>query len=266
MSSRFWMPLAVALVAVGVTACGGEPRAEGVGARAGNGASALRVIYVRTPRLRVRRYLTRGTWPQLASRGRQPRQANAALFEVLHDDQRTFAKIARKQLRQPYSLWRRFTGTYETRPRRGLISASTVVVSALVAQRQLFPGGNDGDRWLSVTVRVSNGSRIVITDLFARPADGLRVLAETVRKQLQATNPCVRKSRSPFTLRGFAPTATHYRHFALTPSGLAVGFNLGDVAEVPCGRVVSVVPYSSVRPHLGKLGQELVAGVRRPRD
>jgi hypothetical protein len=268
MGARCRTTILVAVVAAGVTACGGGggPRAAATGARPGGSASALSVVYVRTPPLRVRRYVTRGTWPRIASGQRGARAVNAVLSQLLLGDERSYARIARKEERQPYSLWRRYTGTYETRPQRSLISASTVVVSALVAQTRLFPGGNDGDGWLSATVRVSDGSPVAISDVFAQPSSGLRALATSVRKQLQTSNRCVRNSRSPFTLRGFAPTAAHYRHFALTPSGLAVGFDLGDVAEVPCGRVVTIVPYSSVRSNLSKLGEELVAGVRRPRE
>lgn len=115
-------------------------------------------------------------------------------------------------------------------------------------------------------MQVATGSRIGIGDLFARPAEGLRALAATVRRQLLSSNGCVRGSQDTYTREGFHPTPGHYRRFALTPSGLAVGFDIGYVAGVWCGRLVTVVPYSTVRPHLSELGQELVACVRPPRN
>ena len=72
-----------------------------------------------------------------------------------------------------------------------LISGSTIVASALFPVRALYPGGNDGDRWLSLTVEVPTGRVVEISDLFARPATGLKTLAGAARTRLLATNRCV---------------------------------------------------------------------------
>jgi hypothetical protein len=152
-----------------------------------------------------------------------------------------------------------------------LISASTIVVSALIPTLELFPGGNDGQGFLSLTVRVPSGSPVAIGDLFEQHSHGLRVLAEAFRKRVVATNSCVaRDLRSPVAgdldSRGFAPTASNYRHFALTSRGVAVGFPLGQIAAPVCNSVEATVPYSVLRPYLSELGKELIAGVRAPRS
>lgn len=68
--------------------------------------------------------------------------------------------------------------------------------------------------------------------------------------------PCV--SQFP---EDYAPRAHNYRYFALTIRGLAVGFWQAPA----CDRLQATVRYSHVRPYLSKLGERLVAGVRRPR-
>ena len=158
-------------------------------------------------------------------------------------------------------------GVYETSPRRSLITASTVVVSALIPTLTLYPAGNDGAWWLSTTVRVADGRRVEIADLFARPTRGLSALAVAARSELTAANACVRGSiadRRTGLANGFLPTTHNYRYFALTTKGLAVGFPLGQVGFPICGRAEVTVPYSVVRPYLGPLGRELIQGVRRP--
>jgi hypothetical protein len=266
--------LAAALAAAGVcvTGCGsGSHRASAGSQPARVDASALRLIGVRTPPLRVRHYRTRGTYPQVASPDRRLKKVNAALLEVLLNDQRQYARFARRRVRQLEHISRRnpgvlrHPGVYLTTPRTALSSASTVVVSVLVAQRSLLPAGNDGDYWLSATVPVSTGSHIKISELFAQPSDGLGALAAEARAQLRHDNRCVRHS-GPYYRNAFAPSKHRYRNFALTPSGVAIGFALAEVAEPFCGRVVTTVPYDTVRPYLSALGQRLVAGVRPPRD
>jgi hypothetical protein len=257
---------AVTAVAVGLSGCSGGDEHAARSAPPRSSASALRVVERPIPRLRVAGYHTHGRWPHVASRDRRLKKVNAALFNVLRIEQRRYARFARRHARlYPPPRMYRDTGVFEMSPRRDLISASSVVVSAMVAERALLPAGNDGDGWQSVTVPVAIGSPIAITDLFARPREGLRALATAARKHLLRTNRCVRdEQRQGFGAEGFAPKPRRYRHFALTPTGLAVGFDLGYVAAPFCGRSVTVVPYSEVSPYLSDLGGELVAGVRRP--
>jgi hypothetical protein len=258
--------------------CGASHRAVAPAARApappaaASDAKPLRLSALKIPRLDVPHYRTHGAFPQVASPKPRLRRVNAALLEVLHRDQRRYARRARKRVRQIDRDIRRYhgrwlyKGVYMTTPEPRLSSASSDVVSVLVPTRALFPGGNDGDYWLFATVRVATGQRIAISDLFARPPEALRALAKDVAPRLARENACVRKDTraSPYFRHRFRPSAHRYRKFALTPTGLAIAFDLAEVVSPPCGRVETIVPYDVVRPYLNAVGRELVAGVRRP--
>ena len=64
--------------------------------------------------------------------------------------------------------------------------------------------------------------------------------------------------------RGFAPSPENYSHFALTVKGLVIGFVTEQVAGGSCGAPEVIVPYGPLRAQFSKLGERLVAGVRRP--
>lgn len=228
----------------------------------------LSVTMARTPRVRVPHVVTRGTYPQVTRLGINLTLVNAALRKAVVDDQLRFAAQVPKneaRLKRPVGNY----GVYETIPTVPLISASSVVVSALVPTFELLPAGVDGQWWLSVTVRVSDARGIAIGDLFSLPPRGRRVVATAARRALSARNWCIRASLAdPVVgrdfLNGFSPTARHYRFFALTSKGLMIGFPVGQVGGPACGRVMATVPYAVVRPYLSALGRELVGGVRRP--
>ena len=67
-----------------------------------------------------------------------------------------------------------------------------------------------------------------------------------------------------FVERGFAPRPKHYAHFALTADGIAIGFENDQVGGGSCGAPEVMVPYRVLRTRFSKLGEQLVAGVRRP--
>jgi hypothetical protein len=141
---------------------------------------------------------------------------------------------------------------------RRYASASTVVVSALLPlTEEVFPGQNGGDTWLGVTVRVPSGVRVKVTDLFSDSRQGLRVLARASVDALRGdARVCVREY--PFLSR---PTVKNYSTFALTPSGLAVGFP----EHAACYRLAATVPCAALRPYLSKLGVALTTAVRAAR-
>jgi hypothetical protein len=240
-------------------------------AQAPEAPRALHLLERRTPALRVPRYRTTGTYPQVSGAAMDLTRVNHALHRALLAEERRYARDARREEREVPTL-PSYKGVFHTAPRTDLTSASTRVVSTMIALRELYPGGNDGDGWLAVTVRVPSGSRVSITDLFVSPSKGLQALASRVRKQILATNQCVQETvaNSPDSwtrrsyLRGFHPTSRNYRYFALTPRGLAVGFPLGDVSSPPCGRIETVVAYAALAPYLSSLGKELVGGALTP--
>jgi hypothetical protein len=146
---------------------------------------------------------------------------------------------------------------YRTAVERKYLSASTVVVSALMPlTRELFPGQHEGDGWLAITVQVSSGKRVTISDLFASPKRGLHALAAAWKAQIRRTSGarCVGIYRDHYR-----PTAANYRAFALTPRGLAVG----SWELAACSRLVATVRYGPLRSYLSKAGAELIEGVRR---
>jgi hypothetical protein len=228
-------------------------------------ASPLRVVPRPTPPLRVPHYRTRGTYPQLSDHGIDLRRVNAALRNTVLAEQRRYARVALEQeARSPDPIRLGYKGLFETSTVPRLISANTVGVSALIPVDEIFPGGHEAGYWLSVTVLVPSGTRVRLPDLFTNRNAALRAIAAAARKTLVRQNSCVRAdlARDPRHARGFAPTATNYRHFALTTRGLTIGFPIGQVASGICNRVEASVPYAALRSGLSKLGKDLIAAIR----
>ena len=218
--------------------------------------STLAVVEARTPRLTVPRYDTSGTYPQVRGGGLDLRAVNRALRAAVLADQRAYAAYAHKE--KPRVAYRE-RGVYKTAVDRRYVSASTVVVSALIPlTTEVFPGQHNGDGWLGMTARVPSGKRLTITELFANPDQGIKVLATAWKAR-------IRQSGGGRCLRiypeAYRPTIRNYRAFALAPRGIAVGS--WEVAA--CYRLVATVPYRILQPYLSELGSTLVAGVRRPR-
>lgn len=243
-----------------LTSCGHDhpatPASTGATGTA-NAARPLTVTRIPTPRLNVPLYDTSGSIPQVASRV-DLRKVNVALRAVVTRDQRAYAPSARRSAKETGASCR---GIYGVATDRRLLSASTVVVSALLPLRRFYPCGGEGEGWLSVTVEVPSGRAVTLSELF-RDAEGegvyalgvawFRALAAAKDWRLQ----CVVRD-----LVRYQPTLRNYRYFALTPRGLALGF----WQEPACGRLEATVPYSALRPYLSDLGRRLVAGVRGAR-
>ena len=219
-------------------------------------AVPVRVILAPTPRLRVPRYDTSGSIPQVSQGGTDLRRVNAALRDVVLRDQRAYAPSARGS---PKNLPRGCRGVYRLDVDRSLLSASSTVVSALLPATKLYPCGNEGQGWISMTIRVPSGRRVTLAQLFRDPEGGglsalgvrwFRVIARDWRLR------CVVGD-----LPDYEPTLRNYRYFALTPRGLALAF----WQEPACSRIEGIVPYRPLRPYLSRLGKQLIAGVRRPR-
>jgi hypothetical protein len=231
----------------------------------------LGLVQVPAPKFKVPRYDTCGSVPQAASsRGKAKlRKVNGGLRAAIVDNQRKYEPSARENLRIGPVVYRGVYCTYKP----PLASASTTVVSALIPLRRLYPGGNDGDSWLGVTVDVRTGDRIKILSLFEDHEAGLRAIAASVKKQLLRVK-CLREQFGPESFApdigreifedGVAPRENNYRELALTAKGLAVGFPIGHAGGVPCGRQWTMVPYSAIRGLLNAKGRALVSSVRAP--
>jgi hypothetical protein len=217
------------------------------------GVVALTVRTAPTPRLAVPRYDTSGSIPQVTAAGVDLRKVNAALREAVLRDQRAYAPRARRYVRRAGSACR---GIYRLEVDRRLLSASSVVVSALLPATELYPCGSEGKGWVSTTVRVPSGRPVTLAQLFRDPeGEGLfrlgvawfRAIARDWRMECVVSH-----------LSDYEPTLRNYRYFALTPRGLALAF----WQEPACNRIEGVVPYRVLRPYLSPLGRRLVAGVR----
>jgi hypothetical protein len=232
-----------ALLAAVATASAGAVRPRPV--------RALSIVRAATPHFPVRDYLTLGHYPKV--RG-VPGLAttNATLRRAIIADQQRYAPSARRYAGGP------FHGIYGTAIDHQLTSASTVVVSALMPARKYYPGGNDGETWISATVDVRSGRLVSLRELLAHPRLALPVLARDWKARIRRLRlfwPAVAEDPASYT-----PTFAHYRYFALTRTGLAFGF-----PQEPAGpRIAAVIPYRQVDSYLSPLGSRLVAGVRRP--
>lgn len=259
-------------VALSTSVYGGASTGRPEGSGSVSKASSLTVYRVATPPLPVPHYRTTGTYPQVSGEDVSLKAVNAALRQAVLDEQRRYARSARRAVSStPKRLLRKYPGIFMTSPRSRLISASTVVVSGLIPTLELYPLGNDGAVWISVTVRVPSGTQVAIREMFAEPTRGLKQLASLAKGTVLSRNSCVRQSfndpiGSEEWERGLAPTASNYRHFALTTRGLVIGFPVAQIAIPACGRVEAQVPYAGLRAYLSTLGKRLIAGVRRPRE
>jgi hypothetical protein len=253
--------VAALMLSVAVSACDSSTFSTGSrqpsdhSTTVGTRTQPLRLVEAPTPPLQVPKYETRGTYPQVRGGHVDLGAVNAAIRAAVLANQRAYAPYARKEKTRVAIKDR---GVYGTAVDRKLVSASTVVVSALMPlTREVFPGQHGGDGWLAVTASVPSGARVTITDLFANPKLGLRVLARSWKARIRGTSAgrCLRAYPTVYR-----PSVENYGAFALTPAGVAVGsWEVGA-----CYRLMTTVPYRVLRPHLSKLGVELVAGVRTP--
>lgn len=229
------------------TAGSGHVRSDGTDAS----ARALRIIAAPVPQFHLAGYGTGGTYVQLADERPLARRSNRTLRLAVVSAQQAYASYARRH------GWVSDRGTargvYRVAVDRRLVSASTVVVSALMPLRAMAPGAGIGRTWIAVTVQVATGRLIAIDELFSDPVQGLRFFGTKWRAAVRRNGGGRCGYRDP-------PTATSYRHFALLPSGLTVGMSEGG----SCGDWYAAVPYQTLRPYLSKLGATLIAGVRRP--
>ncbi len=212
-----------------------------------------------TPRFRLPCYATSGRIPEVVGDTPAVNSVDEALRLAVRDDQRAYAKSARRYVGK-VRCRRDAEGIYRTYFHRSLTSASTVVVSALIPALKLYPLGNDGEMWISVTVDIRTGKRVSLAKL-VRSSAALPVLARAWGPAWLRSHRNCRQCRG--WLRRYRPSYParfgHLRTFALTPTGLAIGFPM-----FPAGsRLVAVIPYWRIRGELSPLGLRLVDGVRR---
>ena len=222
-----------------------------------------------TPTLHVQNFKTSGSFPQVSDHDVDLAPVNQELLRAVLTEEDLWRRTAITAYRSnPLLRSVTQTGVFQTSVDRHLIAASTRVVSVLMPEVAMLPNGTGGEAWLSITIDVGSGKVVRLQDVLAG-ADGLRRLASSVFRQIEATNRCFAKEIPLYHgVRGaFAPRWANYRDFALTPSGIAIGFATASIAPPPCGRISATVPYQAIGVgNLSHLGKTLIAGVRAPSE
>lgn len=210
-------------------------------------------------------FVTSGTYPQVtgvADLG----SINGALRDLVVKDQRADqAKFLNYGPPNPGDG----PGTYGTYPEKGSISASSAVVSVLIPTTAIYPGGNDGDSWVSATLLVPSATAVSLDELFATPSVGMAALANAARTQILSTSACVQQDYNSDDFggtkhldEGISPSAANYHNFALSPVGLVLGFDQGQLAIEACDAQTTTIAWSQLTPFLSKLGQQVVSELR----
>ena len=226
--------------------------------------TALTVTTAPLTPLGVPDYSTKGTFPQVGGGEVSLTATNSALRQIVLSNEEQFADSARKEAQIPY-IPEVGLGLYQATPERRLISATSVVVSALVPTVMYYPGGTPNVTWLSATVDVQLGKPLSLSDLFTDPTVGLKALASASRTKVVASISGLKAElqhlqKAHLFFGGLAPTRSNFQYFALLRSGLAVGFPAYQL--VFAGRTQFVIPYKVIRPYLNRLGERMVAGVQ----
>ncbi len=227
--------------------------------------SSLTVTEGTLPNIDLTGYSTLGGFPILEGSDPSVMRANKLIYQLIVNSENQFKQNALAQpLPPPTSL----AGIYQTGVEPGFISATTVTVSVLISLTARLVGGNDGDGWLSITIEMATGQIVGISSIFSNPETGLKVLAKAVQDSVLRNNACIRNATSAkdgfgsIALRGFASQVDNYKDFALTNTGLAVGFPNGQVGPDGCGKIETTVPYSLLKGYFSPLGNLLESGLK----
>jgi hypothetical protein len=254
------MRLAVLLALVLVLLSGSPASGHKPTGASSNAASPLTLVAVPTPKFPVSGYDTHGAYPQVRGRLLDLTAVNLALRSLVLADQRAYISRARRDRKfveaghPPVGDWR---GLYEIAYKHAFVSASTVVVSALLSViRESFRGQPGRSSWMSITLEVESSKPVRIDQLFASPSRGLRVLGNAWRSKL---TPEQRQCVDDGAYGSYRPSAHYFRWFALTARGLAIGVSTDSY----CSSWEQTVPYRPLRPYLSRLGAHLMAGVRQ---
>jgi hypothetical protein len=250
--------MAAGVLSLAIAGCGaagkgvaGAP-ANQVAHRESGQVVALRLTQAPTPRFRVDKYDTEGTYAQVQGPG-DLRRVNAALRRIVTSDQAAYTKFARRAARES---GRNARGGYATYVDAKTTSASRAVVSVLMRAIHLSPAGSHGGVVVSGTVKVPSGRRVGITQLFSDSARALPVLSREFKRAYRAQHPSLAGCLENVSLK---PIPDTFRDFALLPDGLAVGFG-----DYDCSWIIATVPYSPLRPYFNHLGRMLRHAARRP--
>ena len=245
-ASRRSLAAVAAVAALTVTA------ATALAVVARSSVHSLTLVDAATPCLPVQGYLTAGSYPNVLGSSTWATTTNLALRRAVLSDERRYAWSVRRHTIPTVA------GVYQTAIDRRLISASSVVVSALLPARRVAPDGTAARTWISTTIDVRSGRPVPLHAILANAPLALPVLAQDWEASLRHSPLWPQLVDHP---EGYTPTPSHYQYFALTRTGLAFGFPQGRAGS----RIAAIIPYRLVRPYLSPLGRRLAAGARRPK-
>jgi len=154
-------------------------------------------------------------------------------------------------------------GEFTINPVRSLISASSVLVSALLPVTESRPHGTSSPYWLSVTIEVSRPqSTVSLSDVIT--ASGFGLVARSLRARLEGDKR-VEQCGSSALSSATAPRATSFRQFALVPAGLAVGFPSSPGGPLyECGNFYIIIPRSELAGVMSPAGKALARAASEP--
>ncbi len=205
-----------------------------------------------------------GSYPVLVGLNKEINRNNTEIRNTIIEDERSFISAVNQQeiINRQAGIEPGGYNTYEVSP-RGVALANSVLASLLLAKTQAFAGGVTFSDWISITLELSTGMKVAISDLFKDPKIALAVISKRSESILESNNSCFKgsigmKGLSRLFESGLDPKSQNFRDFALTRTGLALGFPQDQIAEDSCGAIEAVIPYRYLRPYLSNLGIDLV--------
>jgi hypothetical protein len=207
-------------------------------------------------------YETTGSYPQVS--GVPGLEAvNAALRNMVTADQEQAREYYTKNHYQSYPG--DGPGVYTTYLNESHFSISSAVVSYMIATNQRYPGGTNGQGWISVTTLVPSAKVVPLTSLFNDPTAALTAIAALSTSELVASNPLTAQAiadNGGSAPEGLTPKLANYQHFAMTPTALFIGFNAGQSGCAPCDRQLVTISWDKISSLLSPQGKLLVSELR----
>jgi hypothetical protein len=142
-----------------------------------------------------------------------------------------------------------------------VISASSSVVSVLIPTSVNY-GGVSNESWVSTTLSTQTAQPITYADLFSDTSQALVAISDAARAELLATNECVTGDLNALD-QGLDPTnPDNFKHYAISPSGLTIGFERYQLGIGACGGPSVTIPWSQLQSYLSLDGNQTVSLLR----
>jgi Protein of unknown function (DUF3298) len=143
-------------------------------------------------------------------------------------------------------------------------------VSVLIATDVGF-GGVPNESWVSATLLVETARPISFVDLFSDTSQALVAISQAARAELLATDDCVKQGYNSDNAigvvssldTGLDPTnPDNFKHYAISPSGLTIGFDRYQIGIGACGGPSVTIPWSQLQSFLSLYGRQIVSQLR----